>query len=275
MGAPSGFASWLLAASAATSSSRLPRVGGSLWTCCIRSSLSTTTKRWASAPRNTVPVSRGARLRSGAAALGDALPIVVNKMHSHPHSQEPGVKTCTQCHESKPATAVFFARDVTRKSGLHPWCRACISKRGKEKRAPFARPRPNLSDLSANVVITDAGCWEWRYLVNDQGYGVMTVDSRRRRAHRYYYERLVAPIPRGRLLHHRCENRRCVNPDHLEPLLPSHHMAVAPSAKLTWAAVEEIRRRHAAGEGQSALSREFGVSSSIVCRVVNGKAWRT
>jgi hypothetical protein len=127
-----------------------------LWTCCIRSSLSTTTKRWASAPRNTVPVSRGARLRSGAAALGDALPIVVNKMHSHPHSQEPGVKTCTQCHESKPATAVFFARDVTRKSGLHPWCRACISKRGKEKRAPFARPRPNLSDLSANVVITDS-----------------------------------------------------------------------------------------------------------------------
>jgi hypothetical protein len=42
MGAPPGFASWLLAASAATSNSRLPRAGGSSWTCCIRSSLFTT-----------------------------------------------------------------------------------------------------------------------------------------------------------------------------------------------------------------------------------------
>ncbi len=45
-------------------------------------------------------------------------------------------------------------------------------------------------------------------------------------------------------------------------------------AKLTWAAVAEIRSRVAAGEQQTRLAREFGVSISAVWLVVHGHNWR-
>ncbi len=45
-------------------------------------------------------------------------------------------------------------------------------------------------------------------------------------------------------------------------------------ARLTAAAVVEIRRRHAAGESQGALAREHGVSWGTVWHVVQRKTWR-
>jgi hypothetical protein len=45
------------------------------------------------------------------------------------------------------------------------------------------------------------------------------------------------------------------------------------SAKLTWAKASQIRERVAAGERQRALAREFGVTPTVICRIVNGKGW--
>ncbi len=48
----------------------------------------------------------------------------------------------------------------------------------------------------------------------------------------------------------------------------SHH-------KLTWVIVREIRRRHAAGERNSDLAREFGTSSTTIYCIVRNKQWKT
>jgi hypothetical protein len=45
-------------------------------------------------------------------------------------------------------------------------------------------------------------------------------------------------------------------------------------AKLTDGQVVEIRQRHAAGETQTALAREFGVSQPMVGYIVRGENWR-
>lgn len=67
-------------------------------------------------------------------------------------------------------------------------------------------------------------CWEWRgYLT--KGYANFRVAPQSRPdlqqkalAHRVAYELLVGHIPDGMQLDHLCRNRRCVNPEHLEPV---------------------------------------------------------
>lgn len=61
-------------------------------------------------------------------------------------------------------------------------------------------------------------CWEWTGSLLD-GYGVFQTTKRRTRsAHRWSYEHLVGPVPAGLELDHLCRNRRCVDPNHLEPV---------------------------------------------------------
>lgn len=75
-------------------------------------------------------------------------------------------------------------------------------------------------------------CWVWQ-LSTVYGYGQVTVDGRKRRAHKLVYEQLVGPVPDGYHLHHRCENHACVNPAHLQPLTPADHAKLNANAKKT------------------------------------------
>lgn len=76
--------------------------------------------------------------------------------------------------------------------------------------------------LLAKVCINEAtGCWEWT-AARTRGYAVMRarINGARRMwyAHRVSYELFVGPIPEGLQIDHLCRNRRCINPEHLEPV---------------------------------------------------------
>lgn len=53
---------------------------------------------------------------------------------------------------------------------------------------------------------------------DSKGYGQIRLNNPRKmvRAHRLVWELFVAPIPNGLVLDHLCNNKICVNPDHLE-----------------------------------------------------------
>jgi len=60
-------------------------------------------------------------------------------------------------------------------------------------------------------------CWNWTaYTI--RGYGQFRYDGKGVYAHRFSYELLKGKIPDGLTLDHLCRNRKCVNPDHLEPV---------------------------------------------------------
>jgi hypothetical protein len=61
-------------------------------------------------------------------------------------------------------------------------------------------------------------CWEWTGVLHEKGYGIFYLEGRSRLAHRISFEFKSGKIEHGLTLDHLCRNRKCVNPDHLEPV---------------------------------------------------------
>lgn len=136
----------------------------------------------------------------------------------------------------------------------------------------------------------DTPCIEWTgYVDRQRGYGGTWFDGVWARAHRAAYcqaNSLSLADIEGRVVMHRCDNPPCVNPAHLR--LGSQLDNIRdrdrkgrtsrgrdrPNSKLFDVTVWYIKARYAmGGKTISDLAREFGVSRSVVSRIVSGKSW--
>jgi hypothetical protein len=138
------------------------------------------------------------------------------------------------------------------------------------------------------VVDPKTGCWNWvRAIKKRGGYGLCTVRQiGEELAHRIAYIAYIGDIPRSMCVCHTCDNRRCVNPDHL--FLGSNaensrdrnekgrhsYGDRSPRAKLSEEQVLEIHRLYKTG-GNTAkkLAARYGVSDSTVRHISYGTRW--
>ena len=137
-----------------------------------------------------------------------------------------------------------------------------------------------------------SGCWEWQGSKRG-GYGRMIVGSRKdgtRRnesAHRVSYMVYHGEIPRGMEVCHICDNRSCVNPDHL--FIGTHQENMDDRerkgrnkpqkgekngrAKLNKDDVLAIKNKRACGFSFQKIADEYGVHKKTIMDAINGKNW--
>lgn len=80
------------------------------------------------------------------------------------------------------------------------------------------RGAPLLERLKFYSSPQPGGCWRWHGTLDQKGYGVIMYAGKKVEAYRAAYEVFVGPVPAGLELDHKCRNRACINPAHLEPV---------------------------------------------------------
>jgi hypothetical protein len=152
------------------------------------------------------------------------------------------------------------------------------------------RPRVPLDvRLWSQVVVTDAGCWEWTGARSRRGYGSigLGIGARVIRAHRAAWLLAHIVIPDGMQVLHSCDNPPCVNPSHL--FLGTHQDNMDDKVRkgrqsrgayhghatvLTAADVPRIRGERAAGRTLRAIARDLGVAHNTVRNVLTDESWK-
>jgi DNA-binding transcriptional regulator YiaG len=212
----------------------------------------------------------------------------------------PVTYVCLTCH----ASFVTYPSKISRGGGKY--CSKPCADYGKSHFSLAV-----LADRFWSRVTKTETCWLWTGYTKLNGYGCLTVEKRPTYAHRMAYELTYGPMLPGLQCLHTCDTPACCRPDHLYAGTPydnmrdmyerqrdidhtkpesrprgdrhgsrTHPERVARgerhgNAKLTDVDVREIRRlRREAHMTMQAIADVFGVSASIVHRILSGAGWK-
>ena len=132
-----------------------------------------------------------------------------------------------------------------------------------------------------------SGCYNWIAAKTNDGYGTFK-DHKQYRAHRWIYQYLNGPIPKGLVVRHKCHNPSCVNPEHLELGTQQDNIDDRDKARRTARGekhpqsilteqdvilIKKFFKRHNERGVGTFLSRWFNVCQASICEIKMGNLW--
>lgn len=131
-----------------------------------------------------------------------------------------------------------------------------------------------------SIPVPFAGCWLWLPSFGSHGYGNASVPGIGvTTAQRASYLAFKGSIPSGMLVQHSCDNKWCVNPDHLSLGTDATNAwdkqtKGRAAKKLQPGDVLAIRSMFNRGASDGQVANAFGVDKALVQRIRVGHVWK-
>lgn len=142
----------------------------------------------------------------------------------------------------------------------------------------------NFSEKKSN------GCVEYSGTIESTGYGSLRFKGKRYKAHRAAYIAHKGQIPKGLQVNHTCDNKKCINPDHLWVGTQKENMddmknkgrdnrigrkgSKSHMTKLTEDDVQLIRGKFINGASRAELSKEYKLSKTALRNILANESWQ-
>lgn len=143
--------------------------------------------------------------------------------------------------------------------------------------------------LKAIEIDSISGCWNWKRY-SRHGYGIIRLNGKERFAHRVSYSLFTGEIGNGLCVCHKCDNPKCVNPEHLflgthadnmrdcarkgRNKIPRNEGEKHGMSKLKEYMVFEILNHIKNGLKQIQIAKMFKIDPSMVSYIKSGKYWK-
>ena len=137
--------------------------------------------------------------------------------------------------------------------------------------------------LDHSIPEPNSGCWLWTGGISNAGYGLCgSVEKRTVSAHRLAYAAFKCEIPPNRVIAHSCDNRLCVNPDHLwaathkensQDMVAKNRSAKGEQCARSKLTDEQVSFIRGSDLSNRALGRMLNVSHAAIGYVRRGATW--
>lgn len=147
--------------------------------------------------------------------------------------------------------------------------------------------RESVKERFFKKIMKTESCWEWTGNRTVAGYGTLSVRKVQNYAHRLSWEFLNGKIPEKMCICHTCDNPGCVNPEHLflgtkkdnsDDMVSKKRNkfgSLCAASKLNEYQATEVRRLYSLGGfTYKYLSKRFGVSSSVIRKIIMRHMWK-
>ena len=130
-----------------------------------------------------------------------------------------------------------------------------------QKKLPSKKLSKTLFNLMRKVTLESNGCWLFTGYLKKDGYGSFYFRGKLHQAHRASYILFIGEIPIGLTVHHICNTRNCVNPDHLTPMSLRDNMLLGNTIT-----ARNVSRKHCP------KGHEYSVPNTFIRKTPYGKA---
>ena len=172
---------------------------------------------------------------------------------------------------------------VTNKTYIHPVKQKIKKIRFKWNSSTEEEQRIHLQKIFDRSVIRKDGCWDWDGIAHAMGYIPMKHGKKFTWAHRISWFLYFGNIPDGLNVLHKCDNRRCSNPDHLflgtiqdniKDMDNKGRRHIFTGAKLSYNEVLEIKKLLLLGVPVARIARDFKMSHPAIKSIKMGATWK-